>query len=168
MADIKGAAERSKNMAAIRSRDTKPEIFIRKRLFADGFRYRIAPKNIPGHPDLYLKKYNVAVFINGCFWHRHFGCKYAYKPKSRKEFWEKKFESNICRDREVRNLLSEQGIREIIIWECVIKRSQKRDGNVDGLFEQIEDAIRSDIPFWEVGESESIKTWWDNPDCARV
>ena len=85
--DIKSAEDRSRNMAAIRSKDTKPEIFFRKLLFANGFRYRKNVNYVPGHPDLYLAKYHTAIFVHGCFWHRHKGCKYAYMPKSRQEFW---------------------------------------------------------------------------------
>ena len=114
--------ERSKNMSAIRSRDTKPELMIRKWLFAQGYRYRINVKSLPGHPDLYLRKYNTAIFVNGCFWHRHEGCKYAYSPKSRTEFWEKKFSQNIRRDKTVKEVLSEKKIKQLIIWECTIKK----------------------------------------------
>ena len=81
--DIKSPEERSKNMSAIRSRDTKPEVYFRKLLFAQGYRYRLNAKTVPGHPDIYLKKYNTAIFVHGCFWHRHPGCKYTYMPKSR-------------------------------------------------------------------------------------
>ena len=95
MADIKSVEARSKNMAAIKSRDTGPELYLRKMLFSKGYRYRLGEKHIPGHPDLWLKKYNTAIFIHGCFWHRHTGCKEAYMPKSRVEFWQKKFERNV-------------------------------------------------------------------------
>ena len=92
--DIKSPEERSKNMAAIHSKNTKPEIYFRKLLFARGYRYSLNSKNIPGHPDVYLRKYNTAIFVHGCFWHRHNGCKYAYMPKSREDFWAEKFETN--------------------------------------------------------------------------
>lgn len=114
--------ERSKNMSAIRSRNTKPELMIRKWLFAQGYRYRVNVTSLPGHPDLYLRKYNTAIFVNGCFWHRHEGCKYAYSPKSRKEFWEKKFSQNIKRDEVVKKALSEKKIKQLVIWECTIKK----------------------------------------------
>ncbi len=96
--DIITAEQRSRNMAAIRSGNTRPELYLRKLLFSMGYRYSINSKKVPGHPDIYLRKYNTAVFINGCFWHRHEGCKYSYMPKSRVEFWQKKFEMNIRRD----------------------------------------------------------------------
>ena len=93
--DIKSPEERSKNMAAIHSKNTKPEIYLRKLMFARGYRYSVNSKSVPGHPDIYMKKYNTAIFVHGCFWHRHEGCKYAYVPKSRIEFWQKKFLSLI-------------------------------------------------------------------------
>ena len=91
MADIKSPEERSRNMRAIRSKDTKPEVYLRKLLFAQGLRYRKNVSQIPGHPDMYLAKYRTGIFVHGRFWHRHEGCKYAYMPKSRTEFWQKKF-----------------------------------------------------------------------------
>lgn len=125
--DIKSPEERSKNMAAIRSKNTKPEVYFRKLLFARGYRYRLNAKNIPGHPDIYLKKYNTAIFVNGCFWHRHSGCKYAYTPKSRVEFWTKKFEANQKRDCVVRDELQRRGVKCLVIWECTIKRMKKEE-----------------------------------------
>lgn len=125
MTDIVSAGQRSKNMAAIRSHDTKPEVYFRKLLFAKGFRYRKNYKNIEGHPDIYLAKYKTAIFINGCFWHRHENCKYAYNPKSNMEFWNRKFENNIQRDKVVRTKLSEQNIKCLVIWECTVKRMKK-------------------------------------------
>ena len=99
MADIKSPEERSRNMRAIRSKDTKPEIYLRKLLFAQGLRYRKNVQKLPGSPDMYLAKYRTAIFVHGCFWHRHQGCKYAYMPKSRTEFWVEKFDINVSRDR---------------------------------------------------------------------
>lgn len=112
-------------MAVIKSRNTKPELLIRKWLFAQGYRYRINEKTIPGHPDIFLKKYNTAVFVNGCFWHRHIDCKYAYSPKSREEFWEKKFAQNVRRDKVVKEKLSKEKIKQLIIWECTIKKMSR-------------------------------------------
>ena len=90
--------ERSRNMSAIRSKDTKPEVYLRKLLFAEGLRYRKNAAHVYGHPDLYLAKYHAAVFIHGCFWHRHPGCRFAYTPKSRVDFWKIKFSRNILRE----------------------------------------------------------------------
>ncbi len=151
MADIKSAEERSRNMAAIHNRDTQPELFIRKALYRDGFRYRIAPEYIPGHPDLYLAKYNLAIFIHGCFWHRHRGCKYAYTPKTRTEFWQKKFSDNQRRDHEVSVLLEEKGIRELIIWECAIREILKKDADKQAFIDRIESMIISDQSYGEEG-----------------
>lgn len=126
MADIVSPERRSENMSAIRSKDTKPEIYLRKLLFAEGYRYRIAEKSIPGHPDIFLRKYNTAIFVHGCFWHRHQGCKYAYTPKSRVEFWQKKFDDNVRRDSVVRAALQENKIKCLIVWECTIKQMMKK------------------------------------------
>ena len=123
--DIKSPEERSKNMAAIHSKNTKPEIYLRKLLFARGYRYGVNSKSVPGHPDIYMKKYNTAIFVHGCFWHRHEGCKYAYMPKSRIEFWQKKFDVNIKRDECVRKELESKKIKVLIVWECTIKRMKK-------------------------------------------
>lgn len=123
--DIVTSEQRSKNMAAIRSKDTKPEIYFRKLLFARGYRYSLNSKVVPGHPDIYMRKYNTAIFVHGCFWHRHNGCKYAYMPKSRIEFWTKKFEANQKRDLIVQEELQEKGVKCLVVWECTIKKMQK-------------------------------------------
>ncbi|MBR4750984.1 MAG: DNA mismatch endonuclease Vsr [Thermoguttaceae bacterium] len=143
MVDILSPEERSQNMAAIRSRDTKPEVYLRKLLFAKGYRYRIAEKSIPGHPDIFLRKYNTAIFVHGCFWHRHQGCKYAYTPKSRIEFWQKKFDDNIRRDAIVDDELQEQGIKQLIVWECTIKQMRKDFRFEAQVLSQIESFLNS-------------------------
>ena len=127
MTDIKSSEERSLNMSKIRGKDTKPEIYFRKKLFEKGYRYRKNVNYITGHPDIWLSKYNTAVFVHGCYWHRHKDCKYAYMPKSRIEFWSKKFSDNINRDRIVRDELSRQRIRILIIWECRIREMMKSE-----------------------------------------
>ena len=123
--DIKSPEERSRNMAAIRSKDTRPEIYFRKLLFAQGYRYSLNSKKIPGHPDIYLRKYNTAIFIHGCFWHRHPGCKYATVPKTRIEFWNNKFQQNIIRDALVCQNLQQLGWQVCIVWECELKYDSK-------------------------------------------
>lgn len=117
--------QRSRNMAAIRSVNTIPELYLRKLLFSKGYRYSINSKKVLGHPDIYLKKYNTAVFINGCFWHRHEGCKYSSTPKSKVEYWQKKFEMNIRRDRTVKSELKDANVKCLVIWECSIKKMRK-------------------------------------------
>ena len=142
MADIKSPEERSRNMSAIRSRNTKPELYLRKLLFAEGLRYRTNVKELPGCPDMYFARYRTAVFVHGCFWHRHEGCRYAYMPKSRVEFWQNKFETNIRRDEIVRDELAAKGIRRLIVWECTI-RCMKKDKRKE---KEMVDAILSFIP----------------------
>lgn len=119
--------KRSANMAAIKGKNTKPEMKIRKLLFNAGFRYRLNNNGIPGKPDIFLLKYKIAIFINGCFWHRHINCKYAYIPKSNTEFWNNKFQKNIERDMKILNELNRIGIRHMIIWECTINGIKNDD-----------------------------------------
>ena len=126
MTDIKTPAERSKNMAAIKSKNTRPEFFFRKLLFAQGLRYRTNYARIEGHPNIYLPKWKTAIFVHGCFWHRHKKCKFAYQPKSNVAFWNLKFEKNIKRDKAVQEVLYGQKIKCLIVWECTIKQ-MKRD-----------------------------------------
>ena len=149
MADIKSPEERSRNMRAIRSKDTKQEIYLRKLLFAQGLRYRKNVQKLPGSPDMYLAKYRTAIFVHGCFWHRHQGCKYAYMPKSRTEFWVEKFDINVSRDRLVHEQLSRMGIRYLIVWECTINAMVKSP-----IFR--EDQLREILAFLE-GTEESME-----------
>lgn len=123
--DIKSKEERSANMSRIKSKNTKPEIYIRSILYKKGMRYRVNYKHIGGKPDLFFIKDKTAIFIHGCYWHQHPGCKYAYKPKSNVEFWEKKLEGNKKRDEQVSSELLLQGIKVLILWECTIKKMQR-------------------------------------------
>lgn len=125
MADTISPERRSLNISAIKSRDTKPEIYLRKLLYHQGVRYRKNYSGVFGHPDIYLPKYKVAIFIHGCYWHRHSGCRYAYMPKSRVEFWQKKFDDNVRRDQLVRETLKSQKTRCLVVWECTITKMQK-------------------------------------------
>ena len=113
--------QRSRNMAAIKSKNTKPEIAVRKMLHALGYRFRLHRKDLPGSPDIVLPKYKTVIFVHGCFWHRHENCKYASTPKTRKEFWENKFKSNVKRDEEIQQKIKKIDWRSIIIWECETK-----------------------------------------------
>lgn len=150
MADIKSPEERSVNMSKIRSSGTKPEEFIRKKLFSRGYRYRKNSSLVFGHPDAWMKKYNTAIFVNGCFWHRHKGCKYAYKPKSRTDFWMTKFNRNIERDEEVVTKLKEQGIKVITIWECTIKKMKKSLEYENDVLLRIEEFLCSEEGYMEL------------------
>ena len=109
---------RSWNMSRIKSRDTKPEMIVRSMLHRMGYRFRLHVKTLPGTPDIVLPKYKTVIFVHGCFWHRHKGCKYAYTPKSRQEFWQHKFDLNGKRDRLVRRLLRAVGWHVTVAWEC--------------------------------------------------
>lgn len=141
--DIKSREERSKNMAAIKSKDTKPEQYICHELFKRGYRYRKNAKYIKGHPDLFLRKYNTAIFVHGCFWHRHKDCKYAYMPKSNIEFWQEKFERNIIRDMKVQESLKQEGVKCLIVWECTIKQASRSIQSYEATFKRIEDFIHN-------------------------
>jgi DNA mismatch endonuclease (patch repair protein) len=113
--------QRSWNMSRIRGKNTKPELAVRSMLHRLGYRFRIADKKLPGKPDIVLPKYRAVVFVHGCFWHRHTGCKYAYTPKTRCEFWSQKFEANVLRDETNLSLLKTAGWLPIVVWECEIK-----------------------------------------------
>ena len=150
MADIKSPEERSRNMAKIRSKDTKPEIWLRKKLFEKGYRYRKNVNNVPGHPDIWLAKYDTAIFVHGCFWHRHQGCKYAYMPKSRIEFWQDKFRKNQERDRVVRAELEEVGVKMLVIWECTVKRMIKDSDTAADVMGMIDAFLTADDSYIEL------------------
>jgi DNA mismatch endonuclease (patch repair protein) len=122
--DILTKEKRSWNMSRIRAKDTKPELTVRSYLHRRGFRYRLHVKDLPGKPDIVLPKYRTVVFVHGCFWHRHKGCKYAYTPKSKKEFWERKFKENVKRFSKVTKELSKSGWNVVVIWECEVNIEQ--------------------------------------------
>ncbi|MCQ9199787.1 MAG: very short patch repair endonuclease [Prochlorococcus marinus CUG1437] len=115
--------QRSRNMSAIKSKNTKPEISVRKLLHSLGYRFRLHRKDLPGSPDIVLPKYKTVIFVHGCFWHRHENCKYASTPKTRSEFWESKFEGNIKRDKINQTNLIKLGWKIIIVWECDLKKT---------------------------------------------
>lgn len=108
-------------MAAIKSKDTEPEKYVRSLLHRAGFRFRKNHAKLPGKPDIYLPKWNCVIFVNGCFWHRHVNCKYSTNPKTNIDFWNKKFESNIERDARIKTVLENMGLKVIIVWECSVK-----------------------------------------------
>lgn len=114
---------RSRNMAAIRGKNTRPELSLRLALFAAGFRYRLHQRYLPGSPDIVFPKYRAALFVHGCFWHRHQGCRYSTSPKTNVDFWHLKFERNVVRDTRNVLLLRNSGWRVAIVWECALKRS---------------------------------------------
>ena len=127
MSDVHSKEIRSYNMSRIRGRDTRPEELVRKFLFAQGFRYRKNDSRLPGKPDIVLPKYRTVIFVNGCFWHHHEGCRYFVWPKNNAEFWQKKIESNVERDKRNHQLLQEMGWKVIDIWECELKAGKQSE-----------------------------------------
>ncbi|MBN2285805.1 MAG: DNA mismatch endonuclease Vsr [Tissierellales bacterium] len=126
---------RSWNMSRIRSKNTKPEIIVRSILHRNGYRFRLHKKDLPGKPDIVLPKFNTVVFVHGCFWHRHENCSDATTPKTSTDFWQKKFEDNVKRDKRNIKALQEAGWKVIIIWECEI-------GNPTNVLQKIEECIK--------------------------
>ena len=124
--------QRHKNMAAVKSKDTKPEMVVRKYLWSRGFRYRVNNPRLPGHPDIVLRKYHTCIFVNGCFWHGHEGCKYYRVPKTNTEFWERKISRNRERDREEQKQLARMGWHCITVWECELK-GERREKTLESL-----------------------------------
>ena len=116
---------RSENMARVKSVNTKPEIFLRKLLWHRGFRYRVNYSKLPGKPDIYIPKYNTAIFVNGCFWHMHENCKLSSIPKNNYDFWKNKLEGNVERDKKNYKELENMGIKVVVVWGCEIKEMMK-------------------------------------------
>ncbi len=121
MMDTVDKETRSKMMSSVRGKNTKLEIEIRKRLFAQGFRYRLHARNLPGRPDMVFPKYAAAVFVHGCFWHSH-GCARSTTPESHREWWRKKLQDNKARDAKTREALRLDGWRVLVVWECSVRR----------------------------------------------
>ncbi len=136
--DIYSANKRSEIMAGISGKDTKPEITVRKFLFSKGFRYRVNDKRYPGRPDIVLPKYKTAVFVHGCFWHGHKGCKASRLPETRKEFWKKKISNNIKRDDKNIKKLKDMGWKVIIVWQCRIKNKNSQQRRLELLLKEIQ------------------------------
>lgn len=124
--DVHNKEIRSYNMSRIKGKKTKPEEVVAKYLFANGFRYRRNVKGLPGTPDIVLKKYRIAIFVNGCFWHCHEGCKWFVLPETNAEFWKKKFDCNRERDKQNYKKLQDDGWNVIIVWECEIRHSDRK------------------------------------------
>ena len=122
MPDVVDRATRSRMMARIGSKDTFPELLLRRALHARGIRYRLHCRGLPGTPDLVFRRYRAVCFIHGCFWHRHPRCRYATTPATRAEFWQAKFRANIERDGRNRNDLLDEGWRVAIVWECALRK----------------------------------------------
>lgn len=137
MADVMTPEQRSRCMAAIKGKDTKPELIVRKYLFSRGLRFRVQVRKLSGNPDIVLPKYKTVIFVNGCFWHGHEGCKYFRLPKSNVEFWEAKIERNVARD--VRNevALKALGWRVVRVWECELRNKVNREETLNRIYDSI-------------------------------
>ena len=135
--DVLTPEQRHRNMAAIRSSNTKPEQLLRSLLWRAGFRFRKNVRTLPGTPDIVLPKFKTVIFVNGCFWHRHQGCKYATVPKTRTEFWNNKFQQNIIRDAIIYQNLQQLGWQVCIVWECELKH------NRENIIKQLKDMLKT-------------------------
>lgn len=147
MADIVDSGRRSRMMAGIRGKNTRPELALRHELHRLGFRYRLHSGILPGKPDMVFPRFKAVVFVHGCFWHRHASCKYATEPKTRPEFWLGKFEANTARDSLVRARLLDEGWRVAVVWECALRRK----GAVREAASQVGLWLQSDIRELELG-----------------
>ncbi len=133
MIDIVDEETRSRMMSGIRAKNTRPEITLRKALHAKGFRFRVHVSELPGKPDIVLKKYKAAIFVHGCFWHHHHGCRYATVPKTRPDFWIEKFKQNQSRDDLANLALKKLNWRVAVVWECGIRNSSDMEDCVNAL-----------------------------------
>lgn len=125
-------------MSAIKGKNTSPELAVRRYLHARGFRFRLHRRDLPGKPDLVLPKYRLVIFVHGCFWHRHEGCFYATSPATRKDFWKRKLDGNVARDKQQQAEFVDSGWRVMVIWECGLKHQ------LNGI-EEIEETIVGNI-----------------------
>ncbi|KQW61042.1 MULTISPECIES: very short patch repair endonuclease [unclassified Ensifer] len=155
MTDIVDQQTRSRMMSGIRGKNTKPELLLRRELHARGFRFRLHSGKVHGRPDLVLPKHRAVVFVHGCFWHRHEGCRYATTPSTRPEFWQAKFEANVARDRAVRSAVLASGWRMATVWECALRKPN-----------QIEATI-AELDGWLVGDATEIELGSPGLHCDR-
>lgn len=146
MADIVDQKTRSRMMARISGKNTRPEMALRRALHARGVRYRLHDSNLPGSPDLVFSRYRAICFVHGCFWHRHSGCPYATDPATRPKFWQEKFKTNVERDHRTRKALLEAGWRVAVVWECAV-----RGARVNGAAQEIYQWLQSDNNEFETG-----------------
>ncbi|WP_115366366.1 very short patch repair endonuclease [Alteripontixanthobacter maritimus] len=147
MTDVHNSATRSRNMAAIRGADTKPEILVRKALHSLGFRYRIHVRELPGKPDLVLPRYRAVIFVHGCFWHRH-DCHLFKWPATRPEFWQQKLDRNVANDDRAQLVLRGIDWRVATVWECALRGRTKR--NFDQAIQELAHWIRSEEKVLEI------------------
>lgn len=151
MTDIVDQQTRSRMMSGIRGKDTKPELALRRALHARGFRFRLHSKVLDGRPDIVLPKFRAVVFVHGCFWHRHEGCRYTTTPSTRREFWQAKFTANVARDDSVIGTLLEDGWRVAIVWECALRQVD----NVNITADLLSAWLRSNELQLQIGDQEA-------------
>lgn len=165
MADKLTKEQRHRCMASIRGRDTKPEIMVRKFLFSRGFRYRLNHPRLPGHPDIVLRKYRAVIFVNGCFWHGHEGCRFFVLPKTNTEFWRTKIERNQNRDVREQQQLASMGWHCITVWECQLKPAV-REKTLESLAFTLNSIYLSDrsTRHYELSEEEYTMAAESSPD----
>lgn len=137
VSDVLTKEQRHLNMSHIHGKDTRPEEIVRKYLFSRGYRYRKNDRRYLGKPDIVLPKYRTVIFVHGCFWHRHPGCRYATIPFTNREFRQKKFDQNVARDRKVQEQMKVDGWHVIVVWECEISRKSDREERLQRLERQI-------------------------------
>ena len=146
MTDIVSPEKRSRMMSRIKGKNSVPEMLVRKVLFAMGYRFRLHRRDLPGTPDITMPRYKIAIFVHGCFWHAHKGCKYAKIPSTRIEFWTAKLRANVDRDQRAVDKLTELGWRVLTVWEC-----STRDREVAaGLPAALRQWINSDVSLGEI------------------
>lgn len=146
MIDIVDQETRSRIMAHVRSKHTKPELALRRAIHARGLRYKLHDRNLPGSPDLAFPRFGAVCFVHGCFWHRHVGCRYATTPATRRDFWRAKFSENVNRDRRATRALNEAGWRVAIVWECALRNCQ-----ANSTAQALEKWLRSTERIFETG-----------------
>lgn len=145
MVDFLSPSERSERMSRIRSSNTSPELALRRALHALGFRFRLHRKDLPGKPDIVLPRYKTVVFVHGCFWHRHAGCKVASTPKTNTAFWEQKFERNTARDERNAALLQALGWKVLVVWECELGSLRKAQEAAARTAREIGRSLKADV-----------------------
>ena len=163
MTEFLTSPQRHANMAAIHSKDTKPEMVVRKWLWGHGYRYRLNHPRLPGKPDIVMRKYRTCIFVNGCFWHGHEGCKYYSMPKTNTEFWSKKINRNKKRDIEVQKKLATMGWHSITIWECELKPKQ-RERTLNSLDFTLNSIYLQDRRYHAVPDEQPMMAAEDSPN----
>lgn len=135
--DTRTKEERSRIMAAVHSKNTGPELMVRRFLWSKGMRYRLHERNVPGTPDIALRRHKIAIFVHGCFWHGHVGCPKGRLPKSRLEYWGPKIDANMKRDAVIAEQLKHAGWHQLVIWECQLRNRQSAAAELTRLWNRI-------------------------------